>query len=215
MSAGPTQAFRAAVAPHWRSGSEVIFQAGAGFCARAGIATSGIGNLTIICREPEASDRVGTATALCRDGSMNTAPLQQLVYTSIYRAGRVDSELQALRVILSVSRRNNLAAGVTGFLIFDRDSFVQVLEGPREALDATMARIAQDDRHRDVAVIDIRPISERVFQAWTMGGCRRTPQQQPIFAAHGIPDRIDRTELSFETVVSLARDLSTQTSAQG
>jgi hypothetical protein len=149
-----------------------------------------------------------------RDGSMNTAPLQQLVYTSIYRAGRVDSELQALRAILSVSRRNNLAAGVTGFLIFDRDSFVQVLEGSRETLDATMARIAEDDRHRDVAVVDIQPIEERAFQAWTMGGCRRTPQQQPIFAAHGIPDRIDRTEISFETVVSLARDLSAQ-SAQG
>jgi hypothetical protein len=77
-----------------------------------------------------------------------------------------------------------------------------------------MARIAQDDRHRDVAVIAIRPIDERAFQAWTMGGCRRTPQQQPIFAAHGIPDRIDRAEISFETVVSLARDLSAQ-SAQG
>lgn len=153
--------------------------------------------------------------ALRRDGSMNATPLHQLVYTSAYRAGRVHSELQALRAILSVSRRNNLAAGVTGFLIFDRDSFVQVLEGPRETLEATMARIEQDDRHRDVTVIGIRPIETRAFQAWTMGGCHRTPQQQPIFAAHGILDRIDRSKVSFETVVSLARDLSAQASPQG
>ncbi len=87
---------------------------------------------------------------------MTSAPLFQLVYTSIYRAGRVSNELSALRSILSASRRNNQAAGVTGFLIFDRDSFLQVLEGPRDALDATMARIAQDDRHRDVSVLAVR-----------------------------------------------------------
>lgn len=144
---------------------------------------------------------------------MIPGPLFQLVYTSIYRAGRVDSELSALRSILSVSRRNNQAAGVTGFLIFDRDSFLQVLEGPREALDATMARIAQDDRHRDVSVLDTRPIGQRSFNAWTMGGCRRTPQQDPVFAAHGMAGGIDRSKADFRTVVALARDLSLQASA--
>lgn len=144
---------------------------------------------------------------------MISGPLFQLVYTSIYRAGRVDSELSALRSILSVSRRNNQAAGVTGFLIFDRDSFLQVLEGPREALDATMARIAQDDRHRDVSVLDTRPIGQRSFDAWTMGGCRRTPQQDPVFAAHGMAGGIDRSKADFRTVVALARDLSLQASA--
>ena len=35
-----------------------------------------------------------------------------------------------------------------------------------------------------------------------MGGYRRTPQQDPIFAAHGIPGKIDRSQVTFETVVS-------------
>jgi hypothetical protein len=144
---------------------------------------------------------------------MTSAPLFQLVYTSIYRAGRVSNELSALRSILSASRRNNQAAGVTGFLIFDRDSFLQVLEGPRDALDATMARIAQDDRHRDVSVLDVRPIGQRSFHAWMMGGCRRTPQEDPIFAAHGMAGGIDRSKADFDTVVALARDLSAQASA--
>jgi hypothetical protein len=140
-------------------------------------------------------------------------PLSQLVYTSTYRAGRVDSELQALRSILSVSRRNNQAAGVTGFLIFDRDSFLQVLEGPREVLEATMARIARDERHRDVSVLDVRPIGQRSFHAWTMGGCRRTPQQDPVFAAHGMAGGVDRSTVDFDKVVALARELSAQVSA--
>jgi hypothetical protein len=144
---------------------------------------------------------------------MTSGPLFQLVYTSIYRAGRVANELSALRSILSVSRRNNQAAGVTGFLIFDRDSFLQVLEGPRVALDATMARIAEDDRHRDVSVIEVRPVAQRAFHAWTMGGCRRTPQQDAVFAAHGMAGAIDRTKVDFETVVALARELSLQATA--
>lgn len=144
---------------------------------------------------------------------MPSRNLFQLVYTSIYRAGRVDSELSALRSILSVSRRNNHDAGVTGFLIFDRDSFLQVLEGPRDALDATMARIVRDDRHRDVAVLGTKPIKQRTFHAWTMGGCRRTPQQDPVFAAHGMEDGIDRSRADFEQIVALARDLSVQASA--
>lgn len=144
---------------------------------------------------------------------MNATSLYQLVYTSIYRAGRVDSELAALRSILSVSRRNNLAAGVTGFLIFDRNSFLQVLEGPRETLDAKMARISEDDRHREVTVLDVRPVEQRSFQAWTMGGCRRTPQQDPIFAAHGMDGEIDRSHVTFDKVVALAKALSAQSAA--
>lgn len=141
---------------------------------------------------------------------MTSAPLHRLVYTSIYRAGRVDSELSALREILSVSRKNNQASDVTGYLIFDRDSFVQVLEGPRNAVETTMARIAQDARHRDVSVIAIRPVENRAFHNWTMGGCRRTSQHDPIFAAHGFQDRIDRSRLGFDIAVSLAEALCTR-----
>ncbi len=141
---------------------------------------------------------------------MNSAPLFRLAYTSTYRAGRVDSELSALRAILSVSRKNNEAADVTGYLIFDGDSFIQVLEGPRAALEATMARISVDDRHRDVSVLGTQPAEDRMFREWKMGGYRRTPQQDPIFVAHGIPGKIDRALIDFETAVSLAQALGAE-----
>ncbi|MDP3408873.1 BLUF domain-containing protein [Bosea sp. (in: a-proteobacteria)] len=139
---------------------------------------------------------------------MNTAPLHRLVYTSVYRAGRVDNALSALRAILSTSRKNNEAANVTGYLIFDGDSFIQVLEGPLAALEATMARIAADERHRDVSVLGTHPAETRLFREWKMGGYRRTPQQDPIFAAHGISGQIDPSRVDFETAVSLAQALS-------
>jgi hypothetical protein len=152
--------------------------------------------------------------SLAKDSSMTSAPLHRLVYTSVYRAGRVDSELVALRAILSVSRKNNQAADVTGYLIFDGDSFVQVLEGPRQALETTMSRIQRDDRHRDVTVLAIRPAEKRSFDSWTMGGYRRTPQQDPIFAAHGVHGKIDLSRIGFETAVSLAEALSAEQAKQ-
>ncbi|KPF65892.1 hypothetical protein IP69_16610 [Bosea sp. AAP35] len=127
---------------------------------------------------------------------------------STYRSGRVDGELTALRAILSVSRKNNEAADVTGYLIFDGESFIQVLEGPHDALQATMDRIARDERHRDVAVLATQPIETRSFREWKMGGYRRTPAQDPIFAAHGILGKIDRSRIDYETAVSLAQALS-------
>lgn len=139
---------------------------------------------------------------------MTTVPLHRLAYLSTYRAGRVDSELSALRAILSVSRKNNEAADVTGYLIFDGETFIQVLEGPRDALDATMTRIVRDERHRDVTVLATQPVETRSFREWKMGGYRRTPQQDPIFAAHGIAGKIDRSRIDYETAVSLARALS-------
>ncbi|PZO02828.1 MAG: blue light sensor protein [Hyphomicrobiales bacterium] len=138
---------------------------------------------------------------------MPSTPLYRLAYSSTYRAGRIDSELSALRDILSQSRKNNEKADVTGYLIFDGDTFVQVLEGPRENVEATMSRIARDDRHRDVSVLAIHPTAGRAFHGWKMGGYRRSARQDPIFAAHGFPGKIERSQLSFETAVSLAEAL--------
>ncbi|MFA6967547.1 BLUF domain-containing protein [Bosea sp. (in: a-proteobacteria)] len=147
---------------------------------------------------------MGERRLLSEEYRMPATPLHRLVYSSTYRTGRIDNELLALRDILSQSRKNNQKSEITGYLMFDGESFVQVLEGPRESVEATMARIAQDERHRDVTIIAIKPTESRAFHNWTMGGYRRSAEQDPIFRAHGIPGQIDRAQLSFDTVVSLA-----------
>lgn len=139
---------------------------------------------------------------------MPATALYRLVYFSIFRAGRVDDELSALRDILFQSRENNQTSDVTGYLMFDGSNFIQVLEGPRENVEATMARIAKDDRHRDVSVIAIHPTESRAFPDWKMGGYRRSVEEDPIFAAHGFPGKIERSKLNFDIAVSLAKALS-------
>ena len=71
--------------------------------------------------------------------------------------------------ILEVSREKNEKNGITGVLLFCNNNVVQCLEGGREAVNETYARIARDIRHQNPLLTDYRDISMRSFSNWTMG----------------------------------------------
>ncbi|WP_375390597.1 BLUF domain-containing protein [uncultured Sphingomonas sp.] len=71
--------------------------------------------------------------------------------------------------ILRTSRRNNAAVGVTGLLVTGGRRFLQALEGPDEAVQATYDRISADPRHFAVVQLAREVIGTRQFAQWTMG----------------------------------------------
>ena len=89
----------------------------------------------------------------------------QLAYISTSRQP-VDQAL--LDDILAASRRNNERCGVTGLLVSGGKRFLQVLEGPDQAVLATYARIQNDPRHFAFVVLTTRVVEERAFGAWSM-----------------------------------------------
>jgi hypothetical protein len=90
--------------------------------------------------------------------------LTQLVYAS--RPFGFDAAM--LNGILSDARRLNPPNDVTGALICRADLYLQLLEGPEDAVEATFARIARDDRHLEVQRLVSRPIAQRLFPDWAM-----------------------------------------------
>jgi hypothetical protein len=92
--------------------------------------------------------------------------LQKIIYAS---QATPPIDIAALRAILEVARTRNAAEGVTGFLLYADESFLQVLEGEAVVLDATYARIARDPRHRNLRVLARSNIRERRFSQWSMG----------------------------------------------
>lgn len=70
--------------------------------------------------------------------------------------------------ILLVARAANKRDGITGALISREDVFVQLLEGPRDRVTATFARIRADDRHVDVTELMSADIDRRMFSGWDM-----------------------------------------------
>lgn len=90
--------------------------------------------------------------------------LIQLVYAS--KPFGFDSP--TLNGILSDARRLNPENDVTGALICRADLYLQLLEGPKEAVEATYERITQDDRHVEVQRLVSKPIDQRLFANWAM-----------------------------------------------
>lgn len=74
----------------------------------------------------------------------------------------------ALRDLLSVSRRNNAAVGIGGILLYWDGNFLQYIEGPDDQLDLLMSKVAQDPRHNGLIVLERENIESRAFPDWTM-----------------------------------------------
>ncbi|MDR7037805.1 hypothetical protein J2X36_002556 [Methylobacterium sp. BE186] len=134
--------------------------------------------------------------------------IHQLVYYSRNTVPGGDrAMLTNLREIVSASQRNNGRDGITGFLIFDKTWFVQILEGDRAKVTETYNRIARDTRHSGTTIINVRDVEARLFPNWTMGGAMRTPEVQEVYLQHGIGSAMDPVRLKSTQIVALALDL--------
>lgn len=70
--------------------------------------------------------------------------------------------------ILLQARRNNARDGLTGALIARGDIYLQLLEGPADAVATTFARIRADNRHLAVSPLSQIAAKTRLFPSWTM-----------------------------------------------
>lgn len=129
----------------------------------------------------------------------------QLIYSS--RFSREGGASSTLRDIVARSEAQNGRDRITGYLVFDKLHFIQVLEGAREDVERTFNRICQDDRHEAIAVIAKRDIDQRQFPEWSMGGCVRSDELKAIFNAHPVnweaPSQSDPDD-----IIHLCQDVS-------
>jgi len=125
--------------------------------------------------------------------------LERLVYEST--ATGTTSSLGNLAVILAESQRNNDRDGLTGALAAHRDRYIQVIEGPAQALDGLLRRLENDPRHRDVILLGREPIEKRLFGRWTMANALITP-------AHGaaLDNLVDHDDLTPGRVIRVLLD---------
>lgn len=92
--------------------------------------------------------------------------LRQLFYLSRADATLTDLDVQQ---ILRLSQRNNRRKDITGCLLCSGKHFAQVVEGPPEAVEELVARIAKDPRHHSFAVVIDHEVGARRFPDWSMG----------------------------------------------
>jgi hypothetical protein len=86
------------------------------------------------------------------------ANLYQLVYTSTATKTFNKAELVDL---LKGSVRRNTRFGITGLLLYHSGTFIQALEGDKEALTDLFEKISRDPRHHHLIRLIQGPIQER------------------------------------------------------
>lgn len=74
-----------------------------------------------------------------------------------------------LKQLLKTSRMNNRRNGITGFLLYQGGSFIQLFEGPDRSVYKLWELIRRDNRHMRVTLILLQNIEQRLFQDWSMG----------------------------------------------
>lgn len=101
---------------------------------------------------------------------MNTRATEPVTLKAIGYVSRAAAPVESdeLAALEYEARMNNRATDITGLLVFDDGYYVQVLEGPVDAVDATLERIRWDPRHEELEQVLDTPISERSFARWAM-----------------------------------------------
>jgi Sensors of blue-light using FAD len=89
-----------------------------------------------------------------------------LVYVSSANQAFSDGDLM---VLLQQSREKNERLRITGMLLYKDGNFMQVLEGPDDAVTPLYATIESDFRHHGLIELLRRPIQAREFPSWSMG----------------------------------------------
>jgi hypothetical protein len=131
--------------------------------------------------------------------------LHHLIYASQPADGLEITDIQA---IASSARRRNAALGVTGFLVFRHDLFMQVIEGGQAEVSEVFCRIARDVRHRDLLLLSFGEIEVRSFGESPMGMLAISPRHRSIIVQHSSHDELRPSDLSASRALALLAALA-------
>jgi Sensors of blue-light using FAD len=121
----------------------------------------------------------------------------QLVYNSA--ATSADLDRKDLESILIGARKRNELLGITGFLVYHRGEFLQLLEGDYDAVQHVYHDIIlHDERHSAVGIAWQDTVAQRSFADWSMGFADIGGTAWPVTSAHPgyLGSSFDKLDLS-------------------
>jgi Sensors of blue-light using FAD len=89
----------------------------------------------------------------------------QLTYTS---TPTIEFGIDDLIKLLIDVRDSNKAHHITGILIFNKDRFIQSLEGTEASVETLHENICRDGRHDNVRTLSRKTLDAREFPNWSM-----------------------------------------------
>jgi hypothetical protein len=106
--------------------------------------------------------------------------IRQVVYVSTARAGAGDAELHG---IVDKARAANGRNGLTGILAAGNGVYLQIVEGPADAVEALLTRLRADSRHENLRILQDIEVAARNFPGRLMGLRVLAPEAPGLIAA--------------------------------
>jgi len=113
------------------------------------------------------TDMLARPAAPRREGRPGS-PLHRMIYFSAASPETIARLKTLVDDIWAAAERRNRELGVTGALFACEGRFLQVLEGPKDAVRQIYGAISADPRHSGLTLIENRAVASRQFSDWSM-----------------------------------------------
>jgi len=133
--------------------------------------------------------------------------LTRLVYFSKNKMPTDGSVAVQLKQILASAIKNNAHLAVTGGLVFNRNYFMQVLEGDRSTVTKLFTTISGDTRHDQIELMHVKDARERLFGAWSMGFASTPELIKELWAKIDVQGEFNPKLLTGDQIVKLIFEL--------
>jgi len=138
---------------------------------------------------------------------MNATVLTRLTYVS---RAKPDLGSDDLKAILKTAQMSNLVAGITGMLCFNKQFFLQTIEGSRPELSRLFNKLAADNRHYDLQIIEFVEIKSRKWAQWSMDYATPTTENRDIFLKYSSSENFNPYLISAQAAQELMVELNTK-----
>jgi len=138
---------------------------------------------------------------------MNATVLTRLTYVS---RAKPDLSSDDLKAILKTAQMSNLNSGITGMLCFNKQFFLQTIEGSRPQISKLYNKLTADNRHYDLQIIEFVEIKSRKWPQWSMDYATPTSQNRDIFLKHSSSENFNPYLIS----AGAAQDLMVELTAK-
>ncbi len=119
-----------------------------------------------------------------------------------------DVSAKVFNEILQQAQNNNAANGITGMLIFNKDYFLQTIEGPRAQINRLLYGLISDQRHYDLQLLETREIKHRGWAKWSMNYASPTEKNAAVYLKYSTTVNFNPYLLNAESANELMRELS-------
>ena len=132
------------------------------------------------------------------------------ILVSMTYASRANPDVSAkdFNEILQQANENNAENGITGMLIFNKNYFLQTIEGPRAQINRLLYSLIADTRHHDLQVIETREVTHRDWAKWSMNYASPTQANAAVYLKYSTTLDFNPYLLSAEAANNLMRELS-------